>query len=85
MVKFGVCESASGDETVRSDDEVRRDAIHKASFGYRLSSAEAGALLKAYMLASFKVNGLEEKLTRLKAELESERQMNAILTQELDR
>lgn len=54
--------------------------MHKASFGYQLSRADATALLRAYAQEACRVDALEVKLAQLRAEVESQRAANEALT-----
>lgn len=65
-----------------TEKEQLDQAIHRASFGYRLTSDDSFALLQAYMRKAMALAAREFEIETLKAQLESEREMNAILTQE---
>lgn len=65
-----------------TDQEQLEQAIHRASFGYRLTADDAVSLMRAYMRKAAALAAREFEIETLKAQLESERAMNAILTEE---
>jgi regulator of replication initiation timing len=65
-----------------TDQEQLEQAIHRATFGYRLTSDDTAALLRAYMRVVGQNSRLNQENDNLRAQLESEREMNAILTAE---
>jgi hypothetical protein len=65
-----------------TDQEQLEQAIHRASFGYRLTNDDATALMRAYMRKATTLAAREFEIETLKEQLESERAMNATLTQE---
>lgn len=67
---------------VELDKADLSEAIHRATFGYPLTSRQATTLMRAYMQRSFELSASREEVRRLKVEVDGQREAVEALTAE---